>query len=81
MWVKGGKVPAFTCHQGQDSAVVEYKGYWFRHPGVCHDRLRQVRRVEAQGEMLKLLPLHANKVYDCAVKLFPSLDGEDITER
>ncbi|CAM9557574.1 unnamed protein product, partial [Ectocarpus sp. 12 AP-2014] len=40
----------------------------------------KVRRVEEQGEMLELLPLHANKIYDCAVKLFPSLDGDDISE-
>lgn len=36
----------------------------------------QVRRVEEQEQILSTLAKSANIVYDCAVKTFPSADGE-----
>ncbi|CAM9310111.1 unnamed protein product [Scytosiphon promiscuus] len=41
----------------------------------------KVRRVEEQGEMLELAPLHAKQIYDCAVKIFPSPDVRNLSER
>lgn len=41
----------------------------------------QVRRVEEQNQVLGLLPLYANKIYDCAVKVLPSSDAASISER
>lgn len=40
----------------------------------------QVRRVEEQEEMLKLLARDANKVYDCLHEAFPSV-GDGFTPR